>query len=796
MTGPAALIPEPGVYAFLFTDLEGSTPQWEAHPVEMAAAVARHDQLVRAAVTAHDGQVFSTGGDGFAVVFPTPAGAVHTALGLQRALAAEAWRPEITIRARMAVHAGTAERRDANFFGTEVNRAARLAAAAHGGQLVVSQAAADLLGGSLEPGAELVDLGHYMLKGLTRPERIHQIVAPGLAGAERGLRATPADEGNLPAPVTSFVGRQDELAALVNQVHAQPVVSLVGPGGVGKTRLALEAAHRLAGAFPDGRWLCELAPVASPADVAWAVAGVLRARPAEGGSVVDAVVEHLFGRRALLMVDNCEHVLDAAAELVARVTAACPTVAVLATSREPLAVPAEQVWPVAGLDVAVDAARARTMTVADLAARLDDRFRLLRAPARGRAGRHQTLLAAVDWSYQLLDDRERALFDRLSGFPGSFDAPAATAVCGSPPVSADIVDELLHQLVDKSVVIADRSAPRTRFSLLETLRPIGAGRPGRCQLRRGPGMVPAGVAQRTRRRPRGARPARPGHLDRPARGHPLVCRSGRRGRSRRLGGGRRGTLRPPPRPPRPRRLLRPDAGRQRPSQGAGRNRDRCRRPRRPGHPALLALAFSPPLLRRQPARRDGRRSQGRCPHRPGRRQWLEEAARIAAPLHNPTLRMWLTFMCTGHAFAEGRDADAFDGFSQAALQAADCEATVWETRALILQASLGLGRPDVDALHHRVLTRFYAMRSWSDVLAACEWTLTTWAHQGRLRDAGTILGFLDANDIHHSLTAALRAAAAPIIRGDPDGERAVQHGATMSRDELVTYVIERLAATS
>ena len=303
------------------------------------------------------------------------------------------------------------------------------------------------------------------------------------------------------------------------ELPARPMVTLTGVGGVGKTRLATEAARAAAGEFPDGVWLCELAPVADPDAVAHAVATTLAVRRQEGLSMLDSVVDALRGRRLLLILDNCEHVLDAAAELARRVTASCPTVALLATSREPVGVAAERVWAVPSLDAAVEgvelfcdraaaadaafspteadraviagicgrldgiplaielaAARVRSMTPTELAGRLDDRFRLLRGGRRGGLERHQTLRATVQWSHQLLTGQERALFDRLAVFAGGFDLDSAEAVCADDTIDPLDVGDLLAALVDKSMVVADRHGPRTRYRLLETLRQYGEER--------------------------------------------------------------------------------------------------------------------------------------------------------------------------------------------------------------------------------------------------------------------------------------------------------------------------------
>jgi predicted ATPase/class 3 adenylate cyclase len=503
---------------FLFTDVEGSTRLWEESPEAMRAALAAHDGVMLAAIEGHDGYVFSTAGDAFSAAFWTPGDALAAAVEAQRGLAAEGWREPVVLRVRMGLHTGTAEERGGDYFGPAVNRAARLMAVAYGGQVLVSSATQELLRDRQAEDVTLVDLGGHALKGLARPERVFQVCAPGLATPFPPLRTARTLESRLPTPATSFVGRADELKRLAAELPGRRLITLTGVGGVGKTRLAVAAAWLAAEEFPDGLWLCELAPIADPASVAHTVSATLSIPLQEGLSMVDSVVDALGGRRLLLVLDNCEHVLDAAAELAGRIVELAPTVSVLATSREPLGVAGEQVWLVRSLDPTSDgaelfrdrasgadaafspsdhdrtvisgicerldgiplaielaAARVRTMTVADLAGRLEDRFGFLRGGRRG-VERHQTLRATVQWSYRLLDDTERLLFDRLSVFAGGFDLVAARAVCADERVDLVDIDDVLDGLVDKSMVVADRAGAHVRYRLLETLRQFGEER--------------------------------------------------------------------------------------------------------------------------------------------------------------------------------------------------------------------------------------------------------------------------------------------------------------------------------
>ena len=418
----------------------------------------------------------------------------------------------------MGIHTGTADEREGNYFGPAVNRAARIMAAGHGGQLLVSLATEELARDRLPGGVGLLDLGEHELAGLARRERLFQVCGPGLALGFPPLRTPAHLAGNLPAAATSFVGHGEELERLATDLPLRRLITLTGVGGVGKTRLALEAGGIVADKFPDGVWLCQLAPVAEPAAVAHAVAATLSIRLQEGLSLVDSVVDALRGRRLLVILDNCEHLLDAAAELVERVTESCPTVTVLATSREPLGVAGERVWAVPslpaatggvrlfcdraeaadasfspsegdlaviaeicerldGIPLAIElaAARVRFMTAADLAERLHDRFRLLRGGRRGLE-RHHTLAATVQWSYRLLPEAQRLLFDRLSVFAGGFTLSAAEAVCADDAVDRLDVAGDLDALVDKSMVVADRAGNHSRYRLLETLRQFGEER--------------------------------------------------------------------------------------------------------------------------------------------------------------------------------------------------------------------------------------------------------------------------------------------------------------------------------
>jgi predicted ATPase len=491
------------VVTFLFTDVEGSTRRWEADADGMRIALAAHDEVLRKEIEAHGGWVFKHTGDGVCAAFASPRSAVDAAIAAQRAL-------ELPVR--MGIATGEAELREADYFGVVLNRAARVMAAGHGGQVLLAESTASLLSG-----VDLVDLGPRRLRDLPTPVGVFQVRATGLRTEFPALRALDVSPGNLrPAP-TSFIGRESEVAELQAAVKAHRLVTLTGVGGVGKTRLAVEVAARLADEFPDGVWFFELAAVTDPAAVPDAVAAVLGITQQPGRSVAQSVAAALEGRVRLLVFDNCEHVLDAAADLIEAVLDHSATVKVLATSREGLGVADERLWPVPSLDVGagVDSAavalfveraqhvsprftvgeageaaavveicrrldgiplaielaasRMAAMTASEVRDRLDQRLRLLVGSRRGLE-RHHTLRHAVAWSYELLDEPEKALLDRCSVFAGGFDLHSACAVAGSDDLDDYAVLDLLDALVRKSLLVADRSAGRTRYSMLETIR--------------------------------------------------------------------------------------------------------------------------------------------------------------------------------------------------------------------------------------------------------------------------------------------------------------------------------------
>lgn len=524
-----------GTVTFLFTDIEGSTARWELQPDAMQVALARHDTILRAAILEYGGHVVKTMGDAFHAVFARPADAVAAVLDAQQRLQSEAWGQVGPLRVRMALHTGVAEERDGDYYGASVNRAARLTSTGHGGQVLLSEATASLVRDALPDDATLLDLGEHRLKDLSRPERIYRLAHAHLAADFPPLRSLNRVPNNLPHQLTSFIGRDREMAEVKRLLTATSLLTLVGTGGAGKTRLSLQVAADLVDAYPDGIWLVELAPLAEPSLVGKAVASVLGVREQVGRSALHVLEEHLRSRSLLVVLDNCEHLVAACAALADALLRTCPRLKILATSREALGIAGETTWRVpsltlpepaeltsSGLDtvsaltqheavrlfidralavtpafavtnrnapavaqichrldgvplaIELAAARIRVLAPEQIAARLDDRFRLLTGGSRTVLPRQQTLRALVDWSYDLLDDAERTLLQRLSVFAGGWTLEAAEAVCvGDRIASADILD-LLTQLVDKSIVLADTRGDTTRYRLLETLRQYGA----------------------------------------------------------------------------------------------------------------------------------------------------------------------------------------------------------------------------------------------------------------------------------------------------------------------------------
>lgn len=508
-----------GTVTFLFTDLEGSTRLWEEHPAPMGDALARHDEILRDAVAHHHGAIVKTTGDGVHAAFTSARAGIDAALEAQLRLQATEWATPEPLLVRMGLNSGEAELRDGDYFGQSVNRAARIMAAAHGGQVAISQTTAQLLEDSLPPGVTLVDLGEHRLRDLARTERVFQVQHPDLPAEFPPLRTLDAYPTNLPAQRTSFVGREDDVDAVAAELREHRVLTITGVGGVGKSRLAVQVAATILPRFPDGAWLCELGSITDERLVADTLADAVGV-PSGSGPARDALPWFLRNRRALLVIDNCEHLLGPVIEVVDDLLARCPQVVVLATSREPLGVEGEQTYalntllPPAGADaravrsssagrlfveraqaarhdfvldddnatavaeicarldgiplaIELAAARVRSLTPAQILDRLDERFRLLTGGTKAR-GRHQTLRGALAWSADLLAADERAAFARLSVFVAPFDIVAAEAVIDAQAW------EYLDHLVDKSLLLAEEVRGEMRYRMLETVREFAA----------------------------------------------------------------------------------------------------------------------------------------------------------------------------------------------------------------------------------------------------------------------------------------------------------------------------------
>ena len=521
MKSPAS--PPTGDVTFLFTDIEGSTALWDQTPDAMTESLAEHDRRIGSIVERHHGYVFTTAGDSFAVAFESAENAVRAALEVQLALLEPA--AGLTLKVRIGVHSGLATSRNGDYFGAAVNRGARLSASAHGGQLVLSQATVDLVAGRLPADAELVDLGTHRLRGLTEPERIHQVCHPALAREFPRLRTVEGPDDHLPTQLTSFIGRTRELREVMGLLNEHRLVTLSGAGGAGKTRLAMRVAEELLDDFPDGLRVAELGAVRDADLLVDEIAQRFAVTRVAGTPLVRSMAEYINAQRVLLVLDNCEQIIDPTAGLCRDLLTACPNLRVLATSRERLGVAGEALYRVPSLslpdedatveeayrhdavrlfiarsqlassDFAVTpdnvasvvsicrhldgiplalelaAARTRSLSPAQILDRLSERFRLLTTADRNAEGRQRTLLSTIEWSYDLLRSDERLLFRRLGVFAASFSLASTEQVCGGDGIDEYDVTDLLMALVDKSMVATDSALDgTTRYILLETLR--------------------------------------------------------------------------------------------------------------------------------------------------------------------------------------------------------------------------------------------------------------------------------------------------------------------------------------
>lgn len=520
-----------GDVAFLFSDIEGSTARWSMYPDAMPACLHLHDDLLHEAIAANGGTVFKTVGDEFCAAFPSAERAVHAAMDAQLALAERDWSAVGGLRVRMAVHCGPVTRRGGDYFGSTVNRVARLLSAGHGGQILVSADAARTLDEDGEA-IRLRDLGRHRLKDFPELESIFQLVAPALPEIFPPLRTVAERPSNLPQHLPPLLGRDAEAAEVVDALQHHRVVSITGAGGVGKTAIALQIGSSMLERCEDGVWLVEFAPVDAGA-VASTIAGVFGIAGGGGASSIEAITAQLKNKDLLIVADNCEHVTGAAAAAIDAILKSCAGVRVLATSREPLALHGEMVYrlPVLavppqdaagaqevaafgacalfaerarahvpafaitdenartvaricrrldGIALAIELAapRLRVLSLTQLDERLAERFRLLTGGQRHALPHHQTLRALLDWSYGLLTENERTLLRRSALFPGGWTIGAAVDVCADETLEEwDLLDHLTS-LVDKSLVVADAAEPEPRYRMLESTREYALERLG------------------------------------------------------------------------------------------------------------------------------------------------------------------------------------------------------------------------------------------------------------------------------------------------------------------------------
>jgi predicted ATPase/class 3 adenylate cyclase len=515
-----------GPLTFLFTDLENSTPLWENYPVEMRQASARHDALLRGIIEQHSGRVVKTTGDGFHAMFESPSDAVAAALASQLVIGAEPW-PQSTgpLKVRIGLHTGESQEREGDYYGPEVNLAARVMGLGHGGQVLLSDLTARLVKRSLPENCSLLELGEHQLKGISVIVQIHQLCHPDLAAEFPALKSLATFKHNLHRQLSTFIGREKELGEVKRLLKNTPLLTLLGPGGTGKTRLMLQVAEEVVEDYSDGVWLVELAPLTDPRLIPERVASALNVQEQPGRKIFDTLAGYLRRRELLLLLDNVEHIVQASAEFTEQLLEHCPKLTMLVTGREalfiegetaiqvpPLSLPkekqtleeiagsegvqlfleraravrpdfaltegngatiAEVVRRLDGIPLALElaAARLRMLTIEQINEHLNDRFRLLTGGRRTALPRQQTLQALIDWSWQLLDQKERTLLRRLSVFSGGWDLEAAQTVTGFDPLDTINVFDQLELLINKSLItVAYPPSGEAHYGMLESIR--------------------------------------------------------------------------------------------------------------------------------------------------------------------------------------------------------------------------------------------------------------------------------------------------------------------------------------
>ena len=513
-----------GTVTFLFTDIEGSTSLAQQFPDALPALLARHHAILREAIEAHHGHVFQIIGDAFCAAFQTAREGLNAALDAQRGLQHEAWGPA-PLKVRMGLHTGAAqsnaiEERAGGYVGyLTLTRVQRVMSVAHGGQILLSHATAELVRTELPAEISLRDMGEHHLKGLLQPETLWQVIAPDLLKDFPALGSLSTPTNNLPTQLTTFIGRERELIDAQEKLNVARLLTLIGPGGTGKTRLSLQIAVDQLARFDDGVWLVELAPIVDPAFIVSTIAAVFDIREAQGVPLINLVIDYLRTKEILLVLDNCEHLVEASAHIANQLLHACTKLKIIASSREALGIDGETVYRVPslslpdqsssdlmnyeatrlfveratkaeprfhatadakraaaviqicrrldGIPLAIElaAARVKLFTPEQIAERLDDRFKLLTGGSRTALPRQQTLRALIDWSYHSLNDIEQRSLRRLAVFSGGWTIEGAEAVIGED----EALDGLLG-LVNKSLVNVEEQSGASRYRFLETIR--------------------------------------------------------------------------------------------------------------------------------------------------------------------------------------------------------------------------------------------------------------------------------------------------------------------------------------
>lgn len=515
-----------GCLAFLFTDIEGSTVRWDRDPTAMQHAVRQHDAMLKALFAQYNGHVFKTLGDAFCVGFKDVSEAGNAALAAQRMLVKHDFSSVEGLRVRTAIHVGEAEERDGDYFGPTLNRVARLLAIGHGGQILLSGPAAALADGRLPPDAMLLDLGEHRLKDLAAVEHVFQLFATDIPSDFPKLLSLSILNNNLPAQLTSLVGREQDVGDITALLETSRLITLCGAGGLGKTRCALQVGADILDTYVDGVWFADLAPLGDPLLVPNAVASLFELGESPGRPILDTVAAYLKNKQAVLIFDNCEHLITAASKTISAILRLCPKVKILATSREVLNLPGESVYRMPSLDaprstrsltaetalaygaialfdararaassrfvltdgnapiiaeicahldgiplaIELAAARMKMLTPAQLAQKLDERFRILTGGDRAALPRQQTMRALIDWSYDLLTEDEQHVFRSLAVFSNGFTLGTAMEIGTAAYTESFDVFDLLSSLVDKSLVLAEPVNDDIRYRLLESMR--------------------------------------------------------------------------------------------------------------------------------------------------------------------------------------------------------------------------------------------------------------------------------------------------------------------------------------